>query len=1017
MSSVFSWLNNNWPFVSDSDFVCFARIGELSCSVISMEVSSSLSIPYQIELVVLSRFPFDKMYVEEQVKVDVDLFPDNPSLKKSFSGHLVSLAFQGSGFSLSANQGSSEGLAEKSDREQNIYSVTLCPYVWNATKKNKTVIFHDSSKANIIEKVLKPYKTQISVGLPDVALVNKEVVTQYCETDFAFAVRLMEECDCFCYYSLSDFMHDFIIKSASEVNSSASICGSKNSLKFVKEIHDNFDFNQVINLKTFDYSIPQVADRVGESLIPAKTDFLNKVEEKAEKNSVYSGFSCECSSYNIFAGDYFSVVNEQDQSSFLIQPFSREQSFFVEKSKLVLAYKDSIGWYTRNYLEGFVCDGTAPVYRLKRTTSSPVVASLQKAYVCGYMKNSLFVNSEGKVKVRFSWIPFKEGVASDKASAIAEAQKSKAEYLLNREAAINMENKIDEGLSEASKAGVEKVTEKSTEALDKSQEAMKQGAATAGESFVSDLSSGESDSSDPVSKAGTLVASGVGLATAEGAKFVAGQVSDLAIEGIDRYLEKTKEDRLRQLEYDQKYIDAEDFLKDHSAIWSVENEDKRALSGWIPLAQWGGSGDTFGNYSFPRVGQEVVVGFTDGNPDTPYVSSTTFSLDNKFPYAKVTPSISEKGDSEYGLPSSTSTSGFKDIGSDLKNTVTSPSNMLDKLEGIEVPDLGLAEANDIESSSGNFVIRSFSYDDQVRTNRAGWNEITFFNQRYKEAMRISSAHYIFLQSRDIVNIEAPKLLREVVGIRYSNIIGNRYQLISGKSSEFFAADRIAYFSGALSRTPIDASDGMAAERLQLEVSGKLVNQLARFSGKQIFATVMNNGVQMFLSFIGDYAVLILGGLIDMTTLGAFNVNCNLSSFVILGKWNVNVAGFADFLIGGRFNVSSTGKITFDTTRSFHVDALHRITLASAHDFLVKAAFGKFAVDAGRDISLTSGKQISLKSSKIDITTGNFNINASKISLTAASGIDIKGSKCDIKALKFGVTSAQISLTGAMVKLG
>ncbi|WP_123059973.1 type VI secretion system tip protein TssI/VgrG, partial [Escherichia sp. MOD1-EC4516] len=51
---------------------------------------------------------------------------------------------------------------------------------------------------------------------------------------------------------------------------------------------------------------------------------------------------------------------------------------------------------------------------------------------------------------------------------------------------------------------------------------------------------------------------------------------------------------------------------------------------WIRVSQaWAGPG--FGNLAIPRVGQEVIVDFLNGDPDQPIVTGRTYHEDNRSP--------------------------------------------------------------------------------------------------------------------------------------------------------------------------------------------------------------------------------------------------------------------------------------------------------------------------------------------------------------------------------------------------
>lgn len=79
------------------------------------------------------------------------------------------------------------------------------------------------------------------------------------------------------------------------------------------------------------------------------------------------------------------------------------------------------------------------------------------------------------------------------------------------------------------------------------------------------------------------------------------------------------------------YVDANGRVK-ILFIWDHATKTPTAPSAWVRLTQWGAAGNSWGNISIPRVGQEVVVGFLNGDPDYPIVLGSVFNGLNAFPY-------------------------------------------------------------------------------------------------------------------------------------------------------------------------------------------------------------------------------------------------------------------------------------------------------------------------------------------------------------------------------------------------
>ena len=66
--------------------------------------------------------------------------------------------------------------------------------------------------------------------------------------------------------------------------------------------------------------------------------------------------------------------------------------------------------------------------------------------------------------------------------------------------------------------------------------------------------------------------------------------------------------------------------------WDREGKNDHKSSCWIRVAQsW--AGDGFGAQFLPRVGQEVIVEFVNGDPDQPLITGTVYNSDNRMPYS------------------------------------------------------------------------------------------------------------------------------------------------------------------------------------------------------------------------------------------------------------------------------------------------------------------------------------------------------------------------------------------------
>jgi len=65
--------------------------------------------------------------------------------------------------------------------------------------------------------------------------------------------------------------------------------------------------------------------------------------------------------------------------------------------------------------------------------------------------------------------------------------------------------------------------------------------------------------------------------------------------------------------------------------WDREGEHNQESSCWIRFSQ-PSTGNKYGGISIPRVGQEVIVDFLEGDPDKPIITGRVYNVDNMPPY-------------------------------------------------------------------------------------------------------------------------------------------------------------------------------------------------------------------------------------------------------------------------------------------------------------------------------------------------------------------------------------------------
>lgn len=66
--------------------------------------------------------------------------------------------------------------------------------------------------------------------------------------------------------------------------------------------------------------------------------------------------------------------------------------------------------------------------------------------------------------------------------------------------------------------------------------------------------------------------------------------------------------------------------------WDQEGKNDENSSCWVRVAQ-GWAGKTWGAWFLPRIGQEVVISFLEGDPDRPLVTGSVYNAEQTLPYA------------------------------------------------------------------------------------------------------------------------------------------------------------------------------------------------------------------------------------------------------------------------------------------------------------------------------------------------------------------------------------------------
>jgi type VI secretion system secreted protein VgrG len=164
------------------------------------------------------------------------------------------------------------------------------------------------------------------------------------------------------------------------------------------------------------------------------------------------------------------------------------------------------------------------------------------------------------------------------------------------------------------------------------------------------------------------------------------------------------------------------YTDEHSRVkvqfhWDRYGKLDENSSCWVRVGSTA-AGKSFGNISIPRIGQEVIVSFLEGDPDRPLIIGSVYNGSNKPPYALPT------NKTQSGLKSRSSMEGTGDNFNEIRFEDKKGAEQLfihaEKNQDIEVE-------NDETHNVGNDRTKDVKHDEKVtigndRTEKVGNNE-------------------------------------------------------------------------------------------------------------------------------------------------------------------------------------------------------------------------------------------------------------------------------------------------------
>ncbi len=327
------------------------------------------------------------------------------------------------------------------------YNATIVPHVWLLTQNVQSRIFQHKSVPEILREVFDGFEVSYEIQGD---FKNRNISVQYCESDFDYASRLMEEEGLYYYFEHSEGSHKMIIGNTPQSHIE---CPSKSEIDYFIKTDPREDFISTIRNLWVDYKLQpgKIAFRDYNFMVPtnnlevnqpslfsvgnnqemeiydypggygrkydhidrggaddsAGMDGLFPDKQRTAENTmnaldskyrVLSGTS-DCSS--LTAGHRFSLdkhpnadLNGQYICTYVTHDAQQNPAYVSEEVA------------DQPYSNSFSCisHGSGnPPFCPQRKTAKPVIQGSQTATVVGPSGEEIFTDKYGRVKVQFHW--------------------------------------------------------------------------------------------------------------------------------------------------------------------------------------------------------------------------------------------------------------------------------------------------------------------------------------------------------------------------------------------------------------------------------------------------------------------------------------------------------------------------------------------------------------------------------------------------------------------------------------
>ncbi|WP_139581330.1 type VI secretion system tip protein TssI/VgrG, partial [Escherichia coli] len=272
------------------------------------------------------------------------------------------------------------------------------------------------------------------------------------------------------------------------------------------------------------------------------------------------------------------------------------------------------------------------------------------------------------------------------------------------------------------------------------------------------------------------------------------------------------------------------FCDEHGRVrvqfhWDRYNPATEASSCWVRVSQaWAGPG--FGNLAIPRIGQEVIVDFLNGDPDQPIIMGRTYHEDNRspgdLPGTKTQMTIRSKTYKGSGF----NELRFEDATSNEQVYIHAQKNMDTEVLNDRTTDVKHDHTETIGNDQKITVVKGQTV--QVGTRKEGGHDqsITVANDRCitvrnDQTLQVTNDRTVSVSNDDGLYVRNDRKVT-VEGKQEHKTTGNHISLVEGKHSLVVKGDLARKVSGALG-IKVDGDIVLeSSSRISLKVSGSFV---------------------------------------------------------------------------------------------------------------------------------------------------------------------------------------------------